>query len=78
MNIIDQRILIPTSPENVWGYISDINNNPNWQAGCRTVSFLTIAHKGQGIRWRYTAKRGREYVVEVTAWYDRLGMNTKS
>lgn len=73
MTIIDQRILIPAGPEVVWEIISDINNNPRWQADCQSISFLTSLRAGPGMRWRYTSPGGQEYVVETTAWYDRLG-----
>jgi hypothetical protein len=73
MNTVDQRILIPTSQSVVWEYISDMTKNPEWQTDCRNVSFLTSVTKGQGARWRYKAANSREYVVEITAWYEGLG-----
>lgn len=73
MNIIDHRILIPASQDKVWLHISDLTRNPKWQVDCKAVSILTTMKSGQGTRWRYTAKNGRDYVVEATAWYDRLG-----
>jgi uncharacterized membrane protein len=73
MTIIDQRILIPAGPEVVWEQISDIANNPKWQADCRSVSFLTSVRDGPGIRWRSTNAAGREMVLEITTWYDRIG-----
>jgi len=74
MNILDQRVLIPNvSPEVVWATISNVAQNPAWQADCRSVSFLSTSHTGQGVRWRYTNEQGRECVVETTAWYEGLG-----
>jgi hypothetical protein len=73
MDTIDQRILIPTSPDRVWEYISNIDNNPRWQAGCRRVAFLTSVKNGSGARWRCETDRGSDFVVEVTAWYERMG-----
>jgi polyketide cyclase/dehydrase/lipid transport protein len=73
MNILDHRILIPTSPETVWEYISHITNNPGWQVDCKNVSFVSTRHSGVGIRWRYDTAGGHSYVVETTAWYDKLG-----
>lgn len=73
MTSIDQRILIPTMQNIVWDYISNLANNPDWQVDCRSVAFLTTQHQGQGVRWRATQENGREYVGEITAWYDRLG-----
>ncbi|MBC7870854.1 MAG: SRPBCC family protein [Chitinophagaceae bacterium] len=73
MNTIDQRILIPTTQNVVWDYISNLENNPDWQVDCINIAFLTTFRKGQGTRWRMGTDTGREYVVEVTAWYDRLG-----
>lgn len=73
MNTIDQRILIPASPEEVWSYISDINKNPEWQQGCNRVALLTSNYKGQGARWRCSTSGRRDTVIEITAWYERLG-----
>lgn len=71
-NVLDHRILIPKSPETVWRYLSDLNNNANWQADCGSVSFLTSRHTGVGVRWRCQAS-GHDCVIETTAWYDGLG-----
>ena len=73
MNVIEQRILIPVPPDTIWNYISDFSNNPHWQADCHSISFLTTAHTGPNVRWRSASKQGHEYVVEVTAWYNRAG-----
>jgi hypothetical protein len=73
MTIIDQRILIPVEPQVVWEFISNLANNPKWIADCRNVSFLTTAHSGQGTRWRYSNHNNRDFVVQISAWYDNLG-----
>jgi hypothetical protein len=73
MTTIDQRILIPTTQTVVWAYISNVTNNPEWQADCQNVAFLTSKRDGPDTRWRYSTERGREYVVEITAWYNGLG-----
>jgi len=74
MNLIDHRILIPTSPERVWHFVGDLKRNTEWQANCRSISALTSTTKTQpGTRLRITPERGREEVIEITAWYDRFG-----
>ncbi len=73
MTIIDQRILIPTGPETIWEYLGNISKNPEWQVDCKNISFLTSRREGPGVRWRYTSDSGRDYVLETTAWYDKLG-----
>lgn len=73
MTTIDQRILIPTPPEVVWEYISEIRNNPRWQAGCTGVNFLTSKVSGPGTRWRQTVEKSSEQVIEIAAWYEGLG-----
>lgn len=74
MTTIDHRILIPKSAASVWDFLSDVTNNPSWQVDCKSLSILTPAHRsGQGLRWRYSSSSGREYVLEVTAWYDGIG-----
>ncbi|HLU12062.1 MAG TPA: SRPBCC family protein, partial [Oceanobacillus sp.] len=73
MTTIDQRVLVPVAQSIVWDYIRNINNNPSWQTDCRSISFLSSKHEGPGTRWRYTTTKGRENVVEITAWYNGLG-----
>lgn len=73
MNILDHRILIPSSQETVWAYISDLTQNPSWQADCSNVSFVSTQHSGVGVRWRYTTSNGRSYIAETTVWYEKLG-----
>jgi hypothetical protein len=75
MHIIDHRILIPTPPEVVWRFLSDMRRNPEWQVNCSSVSLLTLPQQptGVGTRWRATSDAGRDYIAEITAWYDRLG-----
>ncbi len=73
MTTIDHRILIPAGPEAVWEYVSDITHNPDWQIDCAEVIFLTSRREGPGVRWRYSAPSGHEFVVAVTAWYNGLG-----
>lgn len=73
MTTIDQRLLVPIAQTVVWDYISNIDNNPSWQADCVSISLLSSKREGQGTRWRYTTQKGREYVVEITAWYNGLG-----
>jgi hypothetical protein len=73
MNILDHRILIPKSPDTVWAFISDLSHNPSWQTDCTAVSFVSPRHTGAGVRIRSTQPNGRDYLVEMTAWYEGLG-----
>jgi hypothetical protein len=73
MTTIDQRLLVPVAQAVVWDYLSNLSNNPSWQSDCRNISFLSSKHEGPGTRWRYATQRGRENVVEITAWYNGLG-----
>ncbi|MCB9451624.1 MAG: SRPBCC family protein [Anaerolineaceae bacterium] len=74
MNVLDHRILIDNrSSAIVWEQISDISKNPAWQVDCTGISFLSSRRSGAGMRWRYTSKNRREYIVETTAWYDGVG-----
>lgn len=78
MNLIDHRILIPTSPERVWHFVGDLKRNAEWQANCRSTTMLTSNTKIQpGARLRITPDRGRDIVIEITAWYDRFGYEYK-
>ncbi|MFW5771808.1 MAG: SRPBCC family protein [Phototrophicaceae bacterium] len=73
MTTIDQRILIPASPDVVWAYISSIERNREWRVDHQDLAFITTFRKGQGTRWRYTNGSRQEYVAEITAWYERMG-----
>lgn len=74
MNLIDHRILIPTSPERVWHFVGELTRNPEWQVNVEALSMLTSNPKpGPGTRLRLNQRRGRDQVWEVTAWYERFG-----
>jgi len=73
MKTIDHRILIPSTPERVWDILSDISRIPDWQVDCREIVFLTSKRAGAGLRWRQQDDKRREFVYEVSAWYEGLG-----
>ena len=73
MNVIDLEILIPASPEFIWRFLGDPAALPRWQEDVTSVSFLSTQREGQGTRWRASAEKSNDVVVEVSAWYDRLG-----
>ncbi|MBK8025918.1 MAG: SRPBCC family protein [Chloroflexi bacterium] len=73
MRTIDHRILIPATPEHVWEVVSDISRNPDWQVECSDVIFLTSKRSGPGLRWRFNGGGHREFVYEVSAWYQGFG-----
>lgn len=73
MTTIDQRILIPSPPDVVWEYVSNINNQPDWQTACESITFLSQKQEGVGTRWRERTVHRQEHVFEVTSWYDGLG-----
>lgn len=78
MKTLDQKIVIPVAPFYIWEWISDLARNPSWQTDCESISFLTTLHKGTGVRWRsIPAGGGKDSVMEITAWYDRLGYEYK-
>ncbi|MGB1288354.1 MAG: SRPBCC family protein [Aggregatilineales bacterium] len=72
-HIIDHAISIPATHNDVWYALSQLHNNPQWQTDCKSVAFITTNRNGEGTRMRCTGVQGKEYVVEVTAWYERLG-----
>lgn len=73
MNTLDTRELITVSTATVWSLISNLTNNTVWQTDCRSVSFLTTHHVGEGVRWRSTTVSGRDMVYEITVWYEGIG-----
>ena len=73
MNVIDLEILIPASPEFIWRFLGDPAALPQWQANVSSVSFLSTQREGRGTRWRASSDSSNDIVVEVSAWYDRLG-----
>lgn len=73
MHQLDQTILVAAAPAAVWALVSDINRNPSWQDDCQSVAFLSKQRNGKGTRWRYRNLAGKEFELEITAWYDGLG-----
>lgn len=73
MTSLDHRILIPSPPQAVWAYLSDLTNLPEWQVGCEHITFLSQKRQGIGTRWRQRATNRQEQVYEVVSWYDALG-----
>jgi hypothetical protein len=73
MQIIDKRVQIVTPSQVIWDFIRDISRNPSWQVDYASVSFITPRREGPGVRWRYTTPTGHECVVEISAWYNRIG-----
>lgn len=73
MHIIDHAIQIPVTPANMWALVSNPENNPKWQADCRSMSFLNSIRRGIGMRWRYQTANGKDQIAEITAWYEGLG-----
>ena len=73
MQVIDLEILIPASPDFIWGVLGDISRAPGWREGVTGVSFLTTQRDGKGARWRYSRKRGSDIIIEAAAWYDTVG-----
>jgi hypothetical protein len=70
---IDHAIVIPALPPVVWSQLSNPNNNPFWQVNCSGITYLTSMQRGRGARWRHNQDDGKDYVVEITAWYEGLG-----
>lgn len=73
MNQLDHTVLVAAAPEAVWSFLSDLNQNPAWQSDCQSVIFLSKQRSGKGARWRYRNLSGKEFELEITAWYDGLG-----
>jgi uncharacterized protein YndB with AHSA1/START domain len=73
MQTIDQRIIIPASPEAVWGTLCDVRQNPTWMHDCEAIAFVSSSHSGPGTRWRSTVRKGHDALIQVTAWYNGLG-----
>ncbi|PJF25463.1 MAG: hypothetical protein CUN53_12685, partial [Phototrophicales bacterium] len=73
MQIIDKRVQIVAPSQAIWDFIRDISRNPSWQVDYASVSFITPRREGPGVRWRYTTPTGHECVIEISAWYNRIG-----
>ncbi|MDL1899545.1 hypothetical protein FBR02_02110 [Anaerolineae bacterium CFX9] len=73
MNTIDQRILIPSPQTAVWDFLSDLSRNPQWMIDCQSVAFLTTKRQGTATRFRCQDAKGRDSIVEISAWYNGLG-----
>lgn len=72
-NVIDHAIQVPASTSFIWSQISQLDANPRWQVDCTHVSFLTSLRSGLGTRWRSQTKSAKDWVIEITAWYEGLG-----
>lgn len=77
MDIIDQAILIPASPDFIWRFVGDLSKNVDWQEDLTHISFLTTQREGKGARWRYSTAKGHDVIAEIVAWYDTLGYEYK-
>ncbi len=75
MHVIEHSIRIPAPPQVIWQLIGDLSRIPEWQPRWRSVSLLSAPAEvnGPGTRIRLSGKRGRDYILEIRAWYDQLG-----
>ena len=73
MDTIEQRVIIPASPQVIWNIVSQLEQNPTWQVDCRRVQFASQKREGRGTRWRQTTAGGQEQLFEITAWYEEVG-----
>jgi uncharacterized membrane protein len=71
--IIDHAISIPVPHPIVWEQVSSPDYFPRWMIDCRRMAYLTTVHRGKGTRLRCTSAARKEYVMEITAWYEGLG-----
>src|SRR5688572_16555235 len=71
--IIDHAISIPVPHDIVWAQVSNPDYFPRWMTDCRRLGYLTTLHRGKGTRLRCTSAARKEYVMEITAWYEGLG-----
>lgn len=75
--IIDHAINIPAPTQIVWALISNPEHFPRWQSDCQRVAFLTTQRRGKNTRLRCMGDSGKEYVMEISAWYEGLGYEYK-
>jgi len=75
--IIDHAINIPAPTQIVWALISNPEQFPRWQSDCQRVAFLTTQRRGKNTRLRCMGDSGKEYVMEISAWYEGLGYEYK-
>ncbi len=70
---IDQRILIPGSPESIWSLLGDFEKHPSWRVDCEQINALSDIRYEPGARWRYTNRKGADFVIEILAYFTRVG-----
>ena len=73
MPSIDQRILLPASPELVWQYIGEPEKHPLWWQECERAIPLSVALHEPGSRWRYIYRKAPDIVIEITTYLSRAG-----
>ena len=73
MPSIEQRILLPASPELVWQYIGEPEKHPLWWQECERAIPLSATLHEPGSRWRYIHRKAPDFVIEITTYLSRAG-----
>lgn len=73
MTLIDRRILITAPPQVVWEVLEDHQSLAKWRNDCQSVSLLTTKGNAVGARRRVRPRLGKDFIEEITVWYDGLG-----
>ena len=68
---LESKVIINRSPKDVFDYINEPSNSPNYQSGTKSASWISEGPIGVGSTWKTTANLfGREIEAEmqITDW----------
>ncbi len=80
---VETSVVINKPPEEVFAYVADFSNFPNWQKGLDQIILTSEGPTGVGSTWRETRKvmgRRMETTAEITEWEEnsRTAMRSTS
>ena len=78
---LENKVFISRSPQDVFDYINEPSNSPNYQSGTKSASWVSDGPIGVGSTWKTTANiLGRELEAElqITDWQPPLQTTFKS
>ncbi|UCH59176.1 MAG: SRPBCC family protein [Anaerolineales bacterium] len=68
---LESKVFINRSPQDVFDYINEPSNSPNYQSGTKSASWTSDGPIGVGSTWKTTANllgREMEAEMQITDW----------
>ena len=70
-HVIENSIIIAARPEKVFGYVTDVRREPEWNPQLREAEKLTPGPIGAGTRYRVRFGRGVGTAIIENTGFDR-------